>query len=182
MSYNLHRILNNLNYDTHTRELSFINSNGEHKIPSDNTIKIYSKDDSNIYKLDDNGTETILVGGDSTKTQNIQSATVDNTVMSGILEVPNIRANVLSDTTTQESNINMFNGGIFISSSNLSFNDRPILYSPYNGTIESTSFKKTGSTNDDILLGDGTTQLLSTQTNRITSLEQKTGTQTDRIE
>ena len=53
MSYNQSRILNNLNYDINNREdLTFINSN-EHTIPPYNTIKIYSKSDSNIYKLDD---------------------------------------------------------------------------------------------------------------------------------
>ena len=64
MSYNLPRILNNLSYEINNRdELTFINGNELHKIPIDNTIKIYSKNDSNIYKLDDNGIETALGSG-----------------------------------------------------------------------------------------------------------------------
>ena len=66
MGYNLPRILNNLSYEINNRdELTFINGNEQHKIPSDNTIKIYSKDDSNLYTLNDNGEEQIISGSGS---------------------------------------------------------------------------------------------------------------------
>ena len=72
MSYNIPRILNNLNYEINNRdELTFINSNDEHKIPHNNNIKIYSKADSNIYKLDDLGNETILGSGGGGGTGNV---------------------------------------------------------------------------------------------------------------
>ena len=84
MSYNLPRILNNLSYEINNRdELTFINGNELHKIPIDNTIKIYSKNNSNIYKLDDNGIETILGSGGSIGGGDVYgpNSCVDNSVV-----------------------------------------------------------------------------------------------------
>ena len=83
MSYNLPRILNNLSYEINNRdELTFINGNELHKIPIDNTIKIYSKNNSNIYKLDDTGLETILGSGSSIGGGDVYgpNSSVDNAV------------------------------------------------------------------------------------------------------
>ena len=61
MSYNLTRVLNNLTYEINNREeLTFINSNDEHIIPRNNTIKIYSRDNNNLMLLNDLGIETDL--------------------------------------------------------------------------------------------------------------------------
>ena len=61
MSYNLARVLNNLTYEINNREeLTFLNSNDEHIIPRNNTIKIYSRDNNNLMLLNDLGIETDL--------------------------------------------------------------------------------------------------------------------------
>ena len=66
MSYNLTRVLNNLTYEINNREeLTFLNSNDEHIIPLNNTIKIYSRDNNNLMLLNDLGIET-----DNTKNTN----------------------------------------------------------------------------------------------------------------
>ena len=50
MSYNLDRVLNNLTFEINNREeLTFINSNNAHELPPINTIKLYSKDNNNLY-------------------------------------------------------------------------------------------------------------------------------------
>jgi len=61
MSYNVARVLNNLTYEINNREeLTFLNSNEEHIIPRNNTIKIYSRDDNSLMLLNDLGIETDL--------------------------------------------------------------------------------------------------------------------------
>ena len=65
MSYNQARILNNLTYEINNREeLTFINSNNEHELPN-NMIKLYSKDNNNLYTLNDAGVESVIGSGGS---------------------------------------------------------------------------------------------------------------------
>ena len=65
MSYNLGRIINNSNYRD---ELTFLNTADEHKLPQHESLKIYSKPDNNIYKLDDMGVETMIQAGSLRRT------------------------------------------------------------------------------------------------------------------
>jgi len=61
MSYNLSRLINNLSFEVNnSEEYTFINSNDTRTTPNLNTLKLYSKNDSNIYKLDDDGKESII--------------------------------------------------------------------------------------------------------------------------
>ena len=130
MSYNQSRILNNLNYDINNREdLTFINSNDEHTIPPYNTIKIYSKSDSNIYKLDDQGNETILAGGGGGGGGDVYgpSSSIDNSLVffngtsgksiqqnagvkyqPGFLIVPDIETNTTFSVNGELNKINNF--------------------------------------------------------------------------
>ena len=74
MSYNLARVLNNLTYEINNREeLTFLNSNDEHIIPRNNTIKIYSRDNNNLMLLNDLGIETIISGGGEDLTPKTQT-------------------------------------------------------------------------------------------------------------
>ena len=74
MSYNVARVLNNLTYEINNREeLTFLNSNDEHIIPRNNTIKIYSRDNNNLMLLNDLGIETIISGGGEDLTPKTQT-------------------------------------------------------------------------------------------------------------
>lgn len=89
MSYNLPRIINNLYYEIDNRtELTFLNSNNPHELPSINTIKIYSKENNDLILLNDEGEEKVIGTGTgpAENTQNI-TATPGDTKIGGILEV-----------------------------------------------------------------------------------------------
>jgi hypothetical protein len=120
MSYNLPRILNNLNFNINNRdELTFINSNDEHKIPNDNNIKIYSKEDSNLYKLDDNGIETLISGGGGGGSEVNNPLTSDLSIGShDIINLPSdytlkILTNTVESIRGRTTNITSAEFGIF---------------------------------------------------------------------
>ena len=83
MSYNLDRVLNNLTYEINNREdLTFINSNNAHELPPNNTIKLYSKDNNNLYTLNDAGVESVIgSGGISGGDVYGPSSSIDNSVV-----------------------------------------------------------------------------------------------------
>ena len=80
MSYNLGRIINNSNYRD---ELTFLNTADEHKLPQHESLKIYSKPDNNIYKLDDMGVETLIQAGSVVAGGDVYGApsSIDNAIV-----------------------------------------------------------------------------------------------------
>jgi hypothetical protein len=129
MSYNQARILNNLTYEINNREdLTFINSNNEHELPPNNMIKLYSKDNNNLYTLNDAGVESVIGSGgsaggdvygppssidnsvaffDGTSGKLIQQ-NVDVKYQPGFLIVPDIETNTTFSVNGELNKINNF--------------------------------------------------------------------------
>ncbi len=99
--------------------------------------------------------QTSIINDSANKLLNVGDVVLGTTEMTGMLKVPNLQTNVISDTASQESNINIFNGEIQIQSPSLSYNNNPIVTSPYNDQIIATSFKVNGGTSDTYLMSDG---------------------------
>jgi hypothetical protein len=89
------------------------------------------------------------------KIVNITSATFPTTTtMQGILTLDNLKTNDIQDIL-ETSTIALNVGAIDITSSALNFNGNSVLYTPYPSSIEADSFIKTGGSNLEYLMGDG---------------------------
>ena len=90
------------------------------------------------------------------KIDNITSATQapDITNMNGILKVPDIGVDRLYNTG-QSIFIDLTTTDVDINATHLKFNGNDLLTTPYVGEIEATSFKKTGGTNIQYMMANG---------------------------
>ena len=105
------------------------------------------------------------------KVLNISNAVQDETTMTGKLKIPQIACDSITNTIDLDSSINMFGGNIDLHGlGDLTFNNKSVITTPYSGQIEASSFKKTGGTNLQYLMGDGSTS----ESNGVGSLETKT--------
>jgi hypothetical protein len=96
------------------------------------------------------------VNENSGKLINFTGSTVSPSItnIDGLLRIPEVSTEKLS-STLQSSYIDMLEGGIGITSLALSFNGNSIVSTPYGAELEASSFKKTGGTNLEYLMGDG---------------------------
>ena len=118
MSYNLTRLINKKGKKD---EITFINNNKQRIKPANNNIKIYSKEDSKIYKLDSLGRETSfgnVVGPsdstvdsvcffDGTSGTSIKQNT-DVKYQTGFLSVPDIKTSLTTSLNDELKKIDNF--------------------------------------------------------------------------
>lgn len=89
------------------------------------------------------------------KTVNIVSAAFPTTTtMQGILRTDQVATDKVSNQLESDY-IDLSTGGISITTSSLTLNGNTILSTPFSSEIEAGSFKKTGGTNIQYLMGDG---------------------------
>ena len=114
--------------------------------PFNGTLQATDFETSNYFSVND----------ELKKIDNITSATQapDITNMTGILKVPEIAIDRIYNTG-QSVLIDLTTTDIDINATNLKFNGDNLLTTPYTAEIEATSFKKTGGTNIQYLMGDG---------------------------
>ena len=89
---------------------------------------------------------------------NITSATQapDVTNINGLIVVPAIAVDRIFDTS-QSVWIDMGQNNVEVNATALKFNGDDVLTTPFGAQLEATSFKKTGGTNIQYLMGDGST-------------------------
>lgn len=96
-----------------------------------------------------------------TKTQNINSSGIGLTTISGTVETSTLSSTTVKvETITNEllsSSIELTTGAVNIMSDAINFNSNSMLYTPYPNSVEAGSFIKTGGTNTQYLLADGST-------------------------
>lgn len=101
--------------------------------------------------------DSVLTSASSTisdieqKIQNISGASAGTTNLTGDLYLNRVY------DPLGASDIQMTNNAVNITATNLKFNTKPILYNEYPSQIETGGFKKTGGTNTQYLLADGST-------------------------
>jgi hypothetical protein len=96
------------------------------------------------------------------KVLNITDAVVDETTMSGKLKVSQIACDSITNTVNADSSINMFGGSIDLHGIGvLTYNNNPVVTTPYVNQIEAGGFKKTGGSNQEYLMSDGSVLLAS---------------------
>ena len=95
-----------------------------------------------------------------TKTQNITASVINEStnfsgaILSDIVNAPNIVTEIIINPLATSS-IEFSTGAINITSGTLNLNNNSVVSTPYDNELEATSFKKTGGTNQQYLMGDG---------------------------
>lgn len=99
---------------------------------------------------------TVDLSALETKTQNLSSSAIDLSTITGNLTTDSLTSETISNGLLTSS-IELTTGGINITSDALNFNSNSVVYTPYPSPVEATSFIKTGGTNLQYLLADGST-------------------------
>lgn len=100
--------------------------------------------------------QTSIINDSANKLLNVGDVVSGTTEMTGILKVPSIATNTITNSVNANSSINMFDGQIYMNSTgNLYFNNNTVVCTPSLSPIESSSFKVTGGTSDSYMMSDG---------------------------
>jgi hypothetical protein len=106
--------------------------------------------------------QTSTINDTSNRVQNITNAIVDETTMSGKLKVSQLACDSITNSVNADSSISMFGGSIDLHGiGNLTYNNKPVITTPYVNQIEAGGFKKTGGSNQEYLMSDGSVLLAS---------------------
>ena len=103
-------------------------------------------------------TDYFSVNDELSKIENITSSTQAPTItnITGLIKVDEIAVDKIY-SPTQSIWIDLDSTDVNINATHLKFNANPVVSTPYNGVLEASSFIKTGSTANQVLLGDGST-------------------------
>ena len=111
-----------------------------------------------LGEYDITGPLGLSLTGINTKTQHI-SADAGFTIVGSILQAPIIRCESIADYIGDGASIDLTQTSInmYVPTLDpiLNFNDKPIIYTPYPNQIQANSFKRTGGTNEEYMLADG---------------------------